>query len=57
VRVLGTQIRGIEITEDRQLFKEAMLDVRIACPRSKPTYTLEEARAAAAVHHPDLVDI
>ncbi|MDA4118008.1 MAG: carbamoyl-phosphate synthase (glutamine-hydrolyzing) large subunit, partial [Thaumarchaeota archaeon] len=47
VRVLGTQIRGIEVTEDRELFKEAMLDVGIACPRSKPAYTLEEARAAA----------
>ena len=47
VRVLGTQIRGIEITEDRELFKETMLDVGIACPKSKPAYSLEEAHAAA----------
>ena len=45
VKVLGTQIRGIEITEDRELFKEAMLDIGVACPRSKPAYSLEEAHA------------
>jgi len=45
VRVLGTQIRGIEVTEDRELFKEAMLDAGIACPKSSPAYSLEEAHA------------
>ena len=43
VKVLGTQIRGIEITEDRQLFKETMLEIGIACPKSKPAYSIEEA--------------
>ncbi len=47
VKVLGTPIKGIEITEDRELFKEAMLDVGIACPTSKPAYSVAEARAAA----------
>jgi carbamoyl-phosphate synthase large subunit len=44
VRVLGTPISGIEVTEDRELFKEAMLDIGIACPKSRPAYSPEEAR-------------
>jgi len=47
VKVLGTQIEGIEITEDRELFKKAMLSVGIECPKSKPAYSVEEAQAAA----------
>ncbi|MDA4116052.1 MAG: carbamoyl phosphate synthase large subunit, partial [Thaumarchaeota archaeon] len=43
VKVLGTQIHGIEITEDRQLFKDTMLEIGIACPKSKPAYSLDEA--------------
>jgi len=43
VKVLGTQIHGIEITEDRQLFKDTMLEIGIACPKSRPAYSLEEA--------------
>ena len=43
VKVLGTPVRGIEITEDRQLFKDTMLEIGIACPRSKPAYSIEEA--------------
>jgi carbamoyl-phosphate synthase large subunit len=44
VKVLGTPIHGIEITEDRELFKETMTEIGIACPRSEPAYSLEEAR-------------
>ena len=44
VKVLGTPIAGIEITEDRELFKETMQDVGISVPRSKPAYSLEDAR-------------
>jgi carbamoyl-phosphate synthase large subunit len=44
VKVLGTQIHGIEITEDRELFKETMLDIGVSVPRSKPAYSVEEAR-------------
>ncbi len=44
MRVLGTPISGIDITEDRELFKEAMQDVGISVPRSKPAYSLEDAR-------------
>jgi carbamoyl-phosphate synthase large subunit len=44
VKVLGTQIHGIEITEDRELFKETMQEIGIACPKSRPAYSPEEAR-------------
>ena len=44
VKVLGTPISGIEITEDRELFKEAMQDIGVSVPRSKPAYSLEDAR-------------
>jgi carbamoyl-phosphate synthase large subunit len=44
LKVLGTPISGIEITEDRELFKEAMQDVGISVPRSKPAYSLEDAK-------------
>jgi carbamoyl-phosphate synthase large subunit len=44
LRVLGTPISGIEITEDRELFKEAMQDVGVSVPRSKPAYSLDDAR-------------
>ncbi len=44
LKVLGTPISGIEITEDRELFKEAMQDIGVSVPRSKPAYSLEDAR-------------
>ena len=47
VRVLGTSVRGIELTEDRDLFKTSMLNAGIACPTSEAVYSLEEAREAA----------
>ncbi|MDG6914881.1 MAG: carbamoyl-phosphate synthase (glutamine-hydrolyzing) large subunit [Nitrososphaerota archaeon] len=45
VNVLGTQVKGIEITEDRQLFKDTMTEIGVACPRSKPAYSVDEARS------------
>jgi carbamoyl-phosphate synthase large subunit len=47
VKVIGTPIEGIEITEDRKLFKQAMLDANIPVPPSEPAYSLEEARRIA----------
>jgi carbamoyl-phosphate synthase large subunit len=47
IRVLGTQIKGIEITEDRLLFKEAMKKSDIPVLRSAPAYSLEEALETA----------
>lgn len=43
IKVLGTQIHGIEITEDRKLFKETMLKNDIPVPKSKAVYSMEEA--------------
>lgn len=47
VRVLGTPIRGIELTEDRDLFKKTMLEAGIQVPVSEAVYTPEDARTAA----------
>ena len=43
IRVLGTQINGIEITENRQLFKDAMLKSDVPVLESAPAYTVNEA--------------
>jgi carbamoyl-phosphate synthase large subunit len=45
VRVLGTQVEGIRLTEDRDLFKQTMLGIGIPVPKSRAVYSLEEARA------------
>ncbi len=46
-RVLGTPIRGIQVTEDRALFKEAMIEIGLSVPRSVAAYSFEEARRFA----------
>jgi carbamoyl-phosphate synthase large subunit len=43
VRVLGTPIGGIEVTEDRGLFKDAMIEAGLSVPRSVAAYSMEEA--------------
>jgi len=45
VRVLGTPIHGIEVTEDRQLFKEAMIEAGVSVPRSGSAYSVQDAHA------------
>jgi carbamoyl-phosphate synthase large subunit len=58
VRVLGTHVRGIELTEDRDLFKTTMLQNDIACPTSKAVYSLEEARqVATTIGYPVIVRV
>jgi carbamoyl-phosphate synthase large subunit len=47
VKVLGTPIRGIELTEDRDLFKRTMQEAGIAVPESRAVYSVEEAREVA----------
>ena len=42
IRVLGTQIHGIQITEDRQLFKNAMVKSGVPLLPSAPAYTIRE---------------
>jgi len=43
VKVLGTPIRAIEDTEDRELFKQAMIKANIPVPRSKSAFSVEES--------------
>lgn len=47
IRVLGTAIRGIELTEDRDLFKKTMLASGILVPTSEAVYSVEAARVVA----------
>ncbi|MBI3859380.1 MAG: carbamoyl-phosphate synthase (glutamine-hydrolyzing) large subunit [Thaumarchaeota archaeon] len=44
VKVLGTPVHGIEITEDRDLFKQTMVEIGIPVPRSRAVYSQDEAR-------------
>jgi carbamoyl-phosphate synthase large subunit len=47
VKVLGTPISAIEATEDRELFRQAMIDAGIPILRSKSATSVEEALKAA----------
>lgn len=47
VRVLGTPVSVIEITEDRELFKKAMTKIGLSVPRSFACNSKKEAMAAA----------
>jgi carbamoyl-phosphate synthase large subunit len=45
VKVLGTPIRGIELTEDRDLFKKTMIETGVPVPKSAAVYSSEEAKS------------
>ncbi len=47
VKVLGTQIPGIQKTEDRQLFKDSMTECGVPVLKSKTVNTFEDAKKAA----------
>jgi carbamoyl-phosphate synthase large subunit len=47
IRVLGTPIDGIRLTEDRQLFKKAMIESNVPVLQSAPAYSLDDARQIA----------
>ncbi|MDG6957744.1 MAG: carbamoyl-phosphate synthase (glutamine-hydrolyzing) large subunit, partial [Nitrososphaerota archaeon] len=47
VKVLGTPIRGIQLTEDRDLFKKTMIGCDVPVPRSFAVYSFDEAKKAA----------
>jgi carbamoyl-phosphate synthase large subunit len=47
VRVLGTPVDTIRLTEDRALFKDALTAISVPTARSLVAYTIEEAKAAA----------
>jgi carbamoyl-phosphate synthase large subunit len=48
VRVLGTSIQAIDVTEDRLLFKQAMEEADVPIPQSGAAYSVTEALAIAA---------
>jgi carbamoyl-phosphate synthase large subunit len=45
VELLGASIATIEMAEDRELFKQAMTRIGLACPRSRMVHSVAEARA------------
>ncbi len=47
VKVLGTPVNGIQITEDRDLFKQTMVEIGVPVPRSRAVYSQGEAEAVA----------
>jgi carbamoyl-phosphate synthase large subunit len=58
VKVLGTPIKAIEKTEDRELFKEAMIQANIPVPKSKSATSLEEAiKIAREIGYPVIVRV
>ena len=58
VKVLGTPIRGIQLTEDRDLFKQTMVGCDVPVPQSSAAYTVEEAeRAAAGLGYPVMIRV
>jgi len=56
VRVLGTSIQAIDITEDRLLFKEAMEAANVPIPQSNAAYTVNQAlEIAEKIGYPVIV--
>jgi carbamoyl-phosphate synthase large subunit len=47
IQVLGTQIAGIQKTEDRQLFKDSMAECGVPILKSKTVNTFEQAKKVA----------
>lgn len=58
IKILGTPVRGIEVTEDRQLFKEAMVSCGVPTLCSASAYSLEEAyKVSDAIGYPVIVRV
>ena len=47
IKVLGTQVAGIQRTEDRQLFKDSMKECGVPVLRSKTVTNFEDAKKVA----------
>jgi len=45
VELLGASVATIEMAEDRELFKQAMARIGLACPRSRLVHSVAEARS------------
>jgi carbamoyl-phosphate synthase large subunit len=57
-KVLGTPIEGIERTEDRQLFKEAMQKSNVRVLPSSPSYSVEDSiKVAKNIGYPVIVRV
>jgi carbamoyl-phosphate synthase large subunit len=48
VQLIGASVQAVQIAEDRQLFKEKMLEIGLAVARSGIAHTLDEAIAVVA---------
>jgi carbamoyl-phosphate synthase large subunit len=58
IRVLGTPIKGISITEDRQQFKDAMIKSNVPVLQSFAVNSLQEAfRAANDIGYPVIIRV
>lgn len=58
IRVLGTQIKGIEITEDRQMFKDAMIKSDVPVLQSFAVNSLHGAfKAAKEIGYPVIIRV
>jgi carbamoyl-phosphate synthase large subunit len=47
IKVLGTQVPGIQATEDRQLFKDSMIACNVPVLKSRTVYNFEDAKKIA----------
>jgi carbamoyl-phosphate synthase large subunit len=58
IKVLGTPINGVERTEDRQLFKEAMQTSNVPVLPSSPAYSVEESiHIAKKIGYPVIIRV
>jgi carbamoyl-phosphate synthase large subunit len=58
VKVLGTPIKAIEETEDRELFRQAMIKAGIPIPKSKSASSIKEAiEIAKSIGYPVIVRV
>lgn len=48
VALIGASVEAVQIAEDRQRFKDKMIEIGLAVPRSGTAHTLEEALAVVA---------
>ena len=56
VKVLGTPVKTIEDTEDRELFRQSMIKATIPIPKSKSAITLTEAiRVGEEIGYPVII--
>lgn len=58
INILGTPVTGIEITEDRQLFKDAMIESNVPVLSSAAAYSLETAsKVSREIGYPVIIRV